>query len=587
MEGVTSAPDGVTAAVYTQIVYDGLGRKVSTLQCMARCSAGGTVVSRTDTQYDFAGRVSAVSNPYATGTPVWTTTAYDALSRPITVTRPDSSQVQTKYDVSSSLLALSAQVTDEAGKVRTTYTDGFGRLIKVNEDPSGLNYWTTYTYDGLDNLLTVAQGGQTRTFTYDMLGRLLTATNPESGLFDNPALGWISDQYTYDLNGNLLTKTDARTAPNFTVQMQYDALNRVLSKTYASSLNTSTVQFCYDGQLTGLCGTGVTGRTGVGGNYPNEIGYLTAVGNANSYSQYLHEGLGLVSWSQQVTNGQTYVFQQSASGDGYVYDSGGRLTDVWYPSGRHLTYGFDPAERVNSVGLSGAASAYVSNVGYEPSGAVNQMAFRNKLCEQTSYNNRLQPSGIRLGTGPTTTNCVTVTNAPDVVYLAFTYGSPNNNGNLLSQTITAPTTGGGTLALTQQYQYDGVNRLGGTVSGLPQNSVTESAAVGGPTVWSIQDGYDQYGNHLATASPASLEGAEMPTAPTQFNEATNQIQSTSAGPVTYDAVGEPGELPARRSAGIRCREPVGAVPGQRNVRVRWGRAAGAEGDAGRRDDVCV
>jgi hypothetical protein len=56
-------------------------------------------------------------------------------------------------------------VRDESAKLRTNTTDGLGRLLTVAEDPSGLNYTTLYTYDTLDNLLTVAQGTQTRTFS--------------------------------------------------------------------------------------------------------------------------------------------------------------------------------------------------------------------------------------------------------------------------------------------------------------------------------------------------------------------------------------------------------------------------------------
>jgi hypothetical protein len=41
------------------------------------------------------------------------------------------------------------------------------------EDPSGLAYATTYAYDAMDNLLSVNQGVQTRTFAYDALSAWL------------------------------------------------------------------------------------------------------------------------------------------------------------------------------------------------------------------------------------------------------------------------------------------------------------------------------------------------------------------------------------------------------------------------------
>lgn len=82
-----------------------------------------------------------------------------------------------------------ATVTDPAGKARTTCTDALGRVTSVTEDPNGLNYQTTYTYDALNDLTSVTQGSQkpcaggtvSRSYNYDMLGRLLSACTPESG----------------------------------------------------------------------------------------------------------------------------------------------------------------------------------------------------------------------------------------------------------------------------------------------------------------------------------------------------------------------------------------------------------------------
>jgi hypothetical protein len=56
-----------------------------------------------------------------------------------------------------------------------------GRLITVVEDPSGLNVTTTYGYDVLDDLFSVAQGSQARLFVHDSARRLTSAVNPESG----------------------------------------------------------------------------------------------------------------------------------------------------------------------------------------------------------------------------------------------------------------------------------------------------------------------------------------------------------------------------------------------------------------------
>jgi hypothetical protein len=81
-------------------------------------------------------------------------------------------------------------------------------------------------------------------------------------------------------------------------------------------------------------------------------------------------------------------------------------------------------------------------------------------------NDNLTGIGMRLsGDTSPTTDCA---NSIDLINLAFGDGTSNNNGNVLSQTIVMPKQAGGTLTLSPNYGYDGVNRLasvGETVAG--------------------------------------------------------------------------------------------------------------------------
>jgi YD repeat-containing protein len=199
---LTSDPDGTT---YGQKVFDGLGHVVQ-IYNPTRCSPPTTNC----------------------GELTWgsTTTTYDALGRVTSVTSPDGQVTTTTYS------GPCATTTDPAGKARKTCSDAFGRLIQVFEDPAGLNYETDYTYDVLNNLLTVNQKGgstnsanwRTRTFSYDGLSRLTSATNPESGTVT----------YVYDANGNLLSKTSPKPNQTSTATVvatyTYDALNRLTQK---------------------------------------------------------------------------------------------------------------------------------------------------------------------------------------------------------------------------------------------------------------------------------------------------------------------------------------------------------------------
>lgn len=177
----------------TEVVFDGLGRETE-----SRLYEGaGTSYIATRKGYDGLGRLSRVSNPFRPNggeTEQTTTTVYDALNRVVSVTTPDTATVTTVYQGNQTT------VTDQAGKARRSFTDALGRLTTVVEDPAGLNYTTGYLYDTLDNLTTVAQGAQTRTFTDDSLSQLIEATNPESGNIKYGDSGLPG----YDANGNLV-----------------------------------------------------------------------------------------------------------------------------------------------------------------------------------------------------------------------------------------------------------------------------------------------------------------------------------------------------------------------------------------------
>src|SRR5207248_6208833 len=207
--------------------FDGLGRVNRVAKTNGEPSPN--IIDETgDTCYDAVGRKKFARYPYQD--PGWAnnsypcansssspgdTFAYDALSRPASVTNSDGSVVTTSY------FGNWTTVCDQAGRCRKSATVALGRLTTVCEpDPltgalptgSACTYETDYQYDTLDNLTRVDQKGgttdstqwRTRTFSYDSFSRLLSATNPESGTIS----------YTHDNDGNVIYKTAP--APNQT-----------------------------------------------------------------------------------------------------------------------------------------------------------------------------------------------------------------------------------------------------------------------------------------------------------------------------------------------------------------------------------
>jgi len=367
----------------------------------------------TGTVFDGMGRVWTVSNPYRTKTDTsygLTTNTYDTSGRITSVVYPDGSATTTGYSNNSSQNLTT--ITDPEGNTRILGTEALGHLLSVNE--AGL-YTTNYTYNALDDLLTVAQGSQTRTFTYDSLKRLTSATNPESG----------TTSYTLDGDGNMLTKKDAR---GITVcygkwtgsscdntSYGYDALNRLVMKSYSDG--TPTVNFFYD-QAPGSwpAWSGVT--------FSNAIGRLTvactgsAQGTCTSPQTavaYSYDPMGRPSGYWQCTPlncGNSSIWAAS-----YVYDKAGDLTSWTHPAGFTITQWINRAREIYQVTssvndasdpgtLAYGPCTYNSNpaICYTAWGAVSQLengcagSGCTNLQETYFYNPRLQMAVAEQGT---------------------------------------------------------------------------------------------------------------------------------------------------------------------------------------------
>jgi RHS repeat-associated protein len=469
-------------ALVGKVLYDGLGRTSE-----ARQYEGGTNYIATQTQYDAMGRAYKTSNPFRpwqNESAVWTTSAFDALSRVTSVTTPDSAAVTSSYSGNT------VTVTDQAGKARKSVTDGLGRLATVYEDPSGLNYSTSYAFDVLDDLTTVSQGVQTRTFAYDSLKRLTSASNPESGTVS----------YTYDNNGNLLSKTDPR---SITTTIAYDALNRATSKSYNDSPQTPTVSYFYDSQ------TLPSGAPSF--DRGSSTGRLVAVtyGSGSSAGTYRgYDAMGRVIRQYQQTDSVNYLVEAT-------YNLAGGVATETYPSvpgagdRRTVSFSYDSAARLSSLSSSAtsyAPAASVSSIGYASHNALNTETYGNSLIHGVTYNNRLQANEIKLGT---------TGNPTCVVDLTYNYGTTNNNGNLQGVNYS-----GGGLSYTQTFSYDSLNRL-------------QTAQENSGSSWSQTNGYDQYGNRWIDYGGGNHN--------LSFSTSTNRITTSglvydSAGNLTNDTI---------------------------------------------------
>jgi RHS repeat-associated protein len=477
---------------------------------------GSTYSITGQTLYFSFGKITMASNPSrgADQTDGWTRTTKDEIGRVVEVatfsgsTQPPTAVTNSSWtgSVVTSYSANQTTVTDQVLNSRSSLVDGLGRLVQVNEDPSGQNFKTQYGYDPLGNLTSVSQGQQqTRTYTYDSMSRLRTAKNPEQV---NASGVQVATTYSYDNASNLQTKNN----PNGTsVGFTYDGMNRVMTKTL--STGPTTFNYTYDTAPGGIGKlTSVLLQAAIGDQMKND-GY--------SYSGY--DALGRPTGSQQVT--QTMAYPLS-----YGYDLAGHLTSETYPSGKVVLTGYDSAGRLNGV-TNSQNKTYVSSITYTAPGPRASMTLVNNLVEHTTYNSRLQPTLIGLGTSTTDSSTLKLDYTYGVLKTDGTLDVTKNNGNPQSQTITVggTTTAGTTTPPTvvgiQSYTYDTLNRLG---------SVAEALTAGGTAVWSQTYQCDQYGNMAVTQSPGMPLVPQTPQALNAFNTSTNQIQTPNT---TYDASG--------------------------------------------------
>jgi RHS repeat-associated protein len=502
--------------------FDGLGR-----QRRGAAREGATWII-TDMQFDALSRVSQVSNPYRAADPVsaspppdlWTRTDYDALGRVIRVIAPDGAHSDTAYSGNQ------VTVTDQALKSRRNETDALGRLTKSTEAPGELDYVTFYSYDALNNLRQVNQGSQTRTLVYDSLSRLVSATDPESGTVT----------YAYDPNGNPIEKTDAR---GVKTTITYDALNRAKSKVYSGITSEGTVvanatppvfYFCddYSTLPTGAPqwpGTPSKGRL---------IGVTYGGGSEGTY--YKYDNLGRIATSNQRQGTANYatIYEYNLAGNVTNESRGNSKGDALGSRRRYLQMMYDEAGRLSAMDTIAypftAGNNLVRDISFTTFGALQSETYGNGLIHSMSYNERNQPTEMRLGRSD---------NLESVFRLNYIYGTANNvNGQDLEITSAHNNNNiarikyliSGTVQHAQTFQYDQLNRLSYAVE---HNNGTYND---GARAWYQTFAYDPHGNR--GLDPAHTSGnvydANTALQLADFSAANNRI--THMG-YLYDASG--------------------------------------------------
>ena len=510
---VSSAIDASHNLVTTTI-FDTLARVQHTQLTSA---PDGTIYA--DTTYDNRGRLASQSNPYhTTGDPTYglTNYTYDAMSRVLTVRKPDGATTSTTYNKGAT------QVQDEGNGTspvtRVSQTDGLGRLTSVCEvtnatqlgitpapaacgqDIAATGFLTSYQYDTLDNLTQITQGGlNLRSFAYDELSRLTSASNPESG----------NTYYTYDtvrageLYQRVSPKPNQTGSDTVTTTYNYDGVHRLLSKAYTDG--TPTVNFAYD-QSAALGFTSLS--LPLGRMTSAWAGSLSAPLAAQIFS---YDSMGRTLDNSQCVGSSNCASTTTFRSMPYTYNYLGDA--VTSPGGWNFTYGYsyDAAGRLTQVTStwvdSNHPSTLMSSVQYNALGQptsdnLGTVSSNTGISETRTFNNRGRLTSLLSSVygGPAVYNLTGISYAP--------------NGNLLVAVDSVLTWG-------WTYTYDDFNRLATT---------TQS---GKGVAFNYK--YDRFGNRWQQNVTAGIGPAP------QYNfDASNHITPTncaSSTSICYDAAG--------------------------------------------------
>jgi len=519
--------NGGTSASDSLSTVDGFGRPVFGQRLQAPGSSNYDTVetdyNNLGQPYRFTMPYTALASPSSQNTTIAATTrTYDALGRVLTIIDGGGGTVNYTYTANDVLQKVSGTPNGTQAFQKQFEYDGLGRLRSVCEMSGTLpgvgtcaqntaqtGYWTKYTYDALGHLLTVAQnaqvttGQQNRSFTYDWLGRLMTETNPESGLMT----------YIYD---TATSTCGSGTAPGFLVE----------------KVDNAGVHTCY--------GIDLLGR----------VNHMFAAGTNSGCKNFIY---GEVSNNgMPIQNGKTRVVEAvldlNCNGghdidEYFSYDKRGQVTDVWESTPHsggyyHTTAGYWANGALNTLSLlNSSGAALIPQITYKldsegRTNLVNAASGQNPVTNVTySPGNSNGPLGtleaVRFGSAD---NDVFTwdNNTGRMKSYNFNVNSSADKGTLtwsangtLTKLVINDQIPGTSDSQTCTYGYDDVQRVSNVTCG---------------TFWVQNFTYDSFGNISKNVPPGDGGLSFLPTYWT--SPPTNQFSAIPGIPAPYyDAKG--------------------------------------------------
>jgi RHS repeat-associated protein len=359
-------------SLWARQYFDALGRARYT-DTLRVVDGAPMLVRSNEVEYDPAGRVARLRQPYPTGaTPDGATsfdyrlnggTARDPLGRIHIITAPDGTTRRTTYAGSTT------STWDEESQQTDTVVDSFGRVAERRSYANGgVAMRIQHDYDGLGRLLDVRENGITlKAFSYDALGRKTAMADQNSGTW----------RYGYDVSGNLVWQDDPRAGHH--VELCYDAINRP----------TRRCSYSADFSSLASCATACADPDPVVMQYD-----APAVAFSRGRRTRVDDGAGSVEILAYDARGRTLATRRTVEIDAirraarfdYTYDINDRVTAVTYPDGQVVRTEYDDAGQPIAL-YDTAGTFFVTDARYDLRGRPTRIEHANGVSDQRTYGN--------------------------------------------------------------------------------------------------------------------------------------------------------------------------------------------------------
>ena len=301
-----------------------------------------------------------------------TVMTYDALSRPLTKTFPDTGVIKYGYTASGFL----GSITDPRSLSTSFVHNGFGDLTSRTSPDTGTTSFgfdaggrlisetrangkqISYVFDALGRMTSRSSGGTTESFTYDQntygKGRL-TQFNDLSG----------QTTFAYNVSGLVTQQVNTISGTNLITQWAYDSNSRLTSQTYPDGV---VLTYAYDayGRLASLSQNGAVVIDSLqyqpGSSKPyawrhaNGVARIATLDGDGRIGQLQSSGIQNLSYGYNNTDTISAITDglYSAQSSSFNYDGNDRLTGVTR-SGDNQNFGYDLNGNRTSSSRAGAS----------------------------------------------------------------------------------------------------------------------------------------------------------------------------------------------------------------------------------------